>query len=46
MIESKQGVLGLFSSGAVAVPLVVLASFLLFRDPLFEFVDGKQALNT
>lgn len=42
VFQSKQDAQELFSSSAVALPLVALASFLLLREPLVEFLEGKN----
>ena len=40
VLQSKQDAQELFSSSAVALPLVAFASFLLLRDPLVNFLEG------
>ena len=40
VLDSKQNVQELFSSSAVAIPLVALASLLLFRAPLTDLLEG------
>ena len=42
VFQSKQDAQELFSSSAVALPLVALASFLLLREPLVEFLEGNR----
>ena len=41
LFSSGTSIQGLFSSGALTIPLFALAaSFLLFRDPLFNLLEG------